>query len=163
MTAKAKRAESTAKKPATKRAKRVAKRKTAPVQKQRKNNVARRKGGCTGKGFMPGESGNPGGRPKGPSFRKIARDMLDAEAEADLRDALRPKVGKLVDKFTRMELIAFLTIRRAIKGDKHAIDTLLDRLDPKSIVEAPPVDVKVSVGVREWPPGADGGTDADRQ
>ena len=32
-----------------------------------------------------------------------------------------------------------------------------------SIIEAPPVKVKVAVGVREWPEGVDGGTDADRQ
>jgi hypothetical protein len=29
------------------------------------NNAEKRLGGITGKGFVPGQSGNPGGRPKG--------------------------------------------------------------------------------------------------
>lgn len=34
------------------------------VEMQRENN-GKRPGGVTGKGFLPGQSGNPGGRPKG--------------------------------------------------------------------------------------------------
>ncbi len=36
------------------------------------------------------------------------------------------------------------------------IDAILDRLDPKSIIEAPPVNVKVAIGIRSWPEGVDG-------
>ena len=42
---------------------------TDEVQEQPKSNL----GGITGKGFMPGQSGNPGGRPKG---SKSLRNLL---------------------------------------------------------------------------------------
>lgn len=34
-------------------------------------------GGCTGKGFMPGQSGNPGGRPKRPWLTEVVEEMLE--------------------------------------------------------------------------------------
>ena len=37
------------------------------------------------------------------------------------------------------------------------IEVILDRLEPKSIIEAPPVMVKVAIGTRSWPEGEDGG------
>ena len=46
-------------------------------------------GGITGKGFMPGQSGNPGGRPKDSLKNYIAKklaDMSDEEKEKWLKD-----------------------------------------------------------------------------
>lgn len=43
------------------------------VNKQRSNNL----GGCTGKGFMPGQSGNPSGRPKEKTIKERVRDWLE--------------------------------------------------------------------------------------
>ena len=45
------------------------------VEEQPRNNGL---GGITGKGFMPGKSGNPGGRPKGTSMKAFARAWLMA-------------------------------------------------------------------------------------
>ena len=56
------------------------------LQQQPKNNL----GGITGKGFMPGQSGNPGGRPRGSkslrnlliqALRKKAKDGKGGERE----------------------------------------------------------------------------------
>lgn len=50
------------------------------VEKQRENKML---GGVTGKGFMPGKSGNPAGRPPGQSLKEFARQYLaDLSPEA---------------------------------------------------------------------------------
>lgn len=47
------------------------------VQDQPQNNAKPKKvGGVTGKGFKPGQSGNPGGRPKGTSVTAELRRLL---------------------------------------------------------------------------------------
>jgi Family of unknown function (DUF5681) len=58
-------------------------------------------GGVTGKGFLPGVSGNPGGRPKGRSLTAILREQLDREVG-----------GKQV-----AEAFVGLALQRALKGD----------------------------------------------
>ena len=51
---------------------------TDEVQEQARNNL----GGITGKGFMPGQSGNPGGRPKGSkSLRNLLIEALRKKAK----------------------------------------------------------------------------------
>ena len=45
------------------------------VEEQPKNNL----GGATGKGWLPGQSGNPGGRPRGKSITAKLRKILDSE------------------------------------------------------------------------------------
>jgi Family of unknown function (DUF5681) len=54
-------------------------------------------GGITGRGFMPGESGNPGGRPKGLARR--VRELVGDDGRADempprsrIRAAGQPKL-----------------------------------------------------------------------
>ena len=51
---------------------------TDEVREQPKSNL----GGITGKGFMPGQSGNPGGRPKGSkSLRNLLVEALRKKAK----------------------------------------------------------------------------------
>jgi hypothetical protein len=44
---------------------------------------AKKPGGCTGKGFQPGQSGNPGGRPAGQSLTARLRAILDEGDRAE--------------------------------------------------------------------------------
>ena len=65
-------------------------------------------GGCTGKGFMPGQSGNPAGRPKKSHLTEVAEEMLEEKLgdegfrkqfkEAMWRDLLS---GKVMGAMTR--------------------------------------------------------------
>ena len=50
-------------------------------------------GGCTGKGFKPGKSGNANGRPPIPEDVKEAARALTVEALDTLRECLRDKSG----------------------------------------------------------------------
>lgn len=77
------------------------------------NNVEQpRLGGITGKGFMPGQSGNPTGRPRG---------------SAKLRELLSPELEPTVDKL--------LAARDA--GEQWAIQEVLNRIGGKPTVGSP--------------------------
>ena len=104
-----------------------------PVQKQRKNNApttpAKRPGGVTGKGFLPGQSGNPGGRPKGSSITSALRLLMDAlrgdlEAGDDAAERAKPVA------VARAEAL----LRGALAGDLAFIREVLDRTDGKPLV-----------------------------
>lgn len=82
------------------------------VQEQRDNNV----GGVTGKGFKPGQSGNPGGRPKGTSLTALLREAVDRE------DGAGRTVGDVL-------IDVLIGIARA--GDRQAIKDVFERVDGK--------------------------------
>jgi hypothetical protein len=68
--------------------------------------------------FQPGQSGNPGGRPKGRSITSLLRDVLERESEP----------GK-----TTAEVIAEVLATMARLGDIKAICEVLDRTEGKSV------------------------------
>jgi hypothetical protein len=70
--------------------------------------------------FQPGQSGNPGGRPKGRSLTDRLRAAVE-QAELSGRTLPRPIADLLID--------AMLT--RALKGDSAMIREVLDRIDGK--------------------------------
>jgi len=99
----------------------------ADVQQQPKNN---RLGGATGKGFLPGQSGNPGGRKKGTSITAILNRKLD-ELDDD---------GK-----SRAEKVAEVIVREALAGDYRFVDMLLNRTEgkiPDKVLNLTPADAK---------------------
>jgi hypothetical protein len=56
-------------------------------------------GGVTGKGFMPGQSGNPGGRPKRKPVTELYEELLeDPEVRESIKKALKDRLtsGRMV-------------------------------------------------------------------
>ena len=72
-------------------------------------------GGITGKGFLPGQSGNPGGLQKGKRITTLIREALEQDID-----------GKKV-----VEALAQIIIREALKGDFRFAREILDRIDGK--------------------------------
>ena len=83
------------------------------VVKQRKNN----EGGITGKGFVPGVSGNPNGRPK------------KANSVSDLLRSKGDEVQE--DGRTKLQAVIETLYERAGEGELKAIDMIFDRLEGK--------------------------------
>lgn len=79
--------------------------------------AGKKPGGVTGKGFMPGRSGNPGGRPKTGIFSEAYRKLLEE---------LEPK-----QCYTLAEAIARAIVRKALKGDVRAASEIADRAEGK--------------------------------
>jgi hypothetical protein len=72
------------------------------------------------KPWQPGQSGNPRGRPRGPSLRSRLRDLLEATEVG----------GKpLMDEQQIADLVALVIIRRALAGDPRFVKILLDRTE----------------------------------
>jgi hypothetical protein len=90
---------------------------TEPVENNVKQRAhGKRLGGASGKGFLPGRSGNPGGRPR----------------TTGLIDAIRAKVFEIgTDGRTVAEQIAQMLVDESLRG-KHrvaAATLILDRLE----------------------------------
>jgi Family of unknown function (DUF5681) len=91
-------------------------------RKKRVQNNARttgkKLGGVTGKGFRPGTSGNPGGRPKDLVTREL-RELMLRQCSLDKK------------KRSWGEVIAEAIGRKARAGDVRAFEAIADRTDGK--------------------------------
>ena len=67
--------------------------------------------------WQPGQSGNPGGRPKGTSLTSVLRELLDQIPKGDTAKLKERIVKALLDK--------------ALRGDTRALDIIFDRTDGK--------------------------------
>ena len=90
-------------------------------------NQEKRPGGVTGKGFMPGQSGNPSGRPKKGLLTEYYQALVAQPLPEDLRIGL-----KLGQGATYGEAIALGQARAAIKGKTDAAREIADRLEGKA-------------------------------
>ncbi len=105
--------------------------KTAGVVKQDKLN-GHKPGGVTGKGFMPGKSGNPGGRPKKENTLVSLLDMYSAhklpkELPFAWVKGLQNVSKVLPPPQTIEQLIAQQIIGDALDGNEFARNVYLDR------------------------------------
>lgn len=90
------------------------------VQMQRNNN-GKLLGGVTGKGFMPGKSGNPGGRPKG-----------SVKISAAYERSLARLVSGDPEGRTYAQFIADKNVELAAQGNIAAIKEVTDRVEGKA-------------------------------
>lgn len=94
--------------------------KQSPVEIQRKNN-GKQLGGITGKGFLPGQSGNPGGRPKG---------------SVKISSAYERSLARLVpgdpEGRTYAQFIADKNVELAAQGNLAATKEVTDRVEGKA-------------------------------
>lgn len=87
------------------------------VEKQPKKNL----GGATGKGWIPGQSGNPKGRPrKGNTYAEIIRGIGDSPLS---RITQLPEDAQKTIKEAAIEAMW----EKAVKGDAVALKILTDR------------------------------------
>ena len=86
------------------------------VNQPENNKPGKLLGGCTGKGFMPGQSGNPKGRPKGSgSVTTCIRRLLnEGFGNKDIADEL-----------------AKAAVKHAMKGNFQYFKEIVDRTDGK--------------------------------
>ena len=76
-------------------------------------------GGITGKGFKPGQSGNPNGRPKGTrSIPDILKKIGDEEGTLD---------GK-----SKLDVIMYKVFQFALEGKPWAVQFIADRTEGKA-------------------------------
>ena len=78
-------------------------------------------GGITGKGFMPGKSGNPTGRPKVPEELKAKLRSLCPEVVEKWVDIMRN--GKDVDALSAAEKIWFATYGKFVQQVENVDET----------------------------------------
>lgn len=84
--------------------------------------------------FKPGQSGNPGGRPRGSkNFRTLIQLQLDDTITATVKGRAR--------KVTKREAIAMRLIDKALKGDQKAIETIMKFSEEEAETSSlPPMD-----------------------
>ena len=70
--------------------------------------------------FQPGQSGNPGGMPKGPTIPKLLREITAQKVSA-------------TDKRTKMQAILEMAVKQAMLGHKDAREFVASRMEGKAI------------------------------
>jgi hypothetical protein len=83
-------------------------------------------GGITGKGFMPGQSGNPLGKPKRKPLSDAYSALLGQTVPPEMARQLR-----ISEASTYAEVVAMALLKEAVKGKVNAAAELADRVEGK--------------------------------
>jgi hypothetical protein len=82
--------------------------------------------------FKPGQSGNPGGRPKRQPITDYVIDQLDKPIPESMKAKLPEIFIEVYGKdATFGQMLAFQLIAQAVKGDMQAVKEVLDRVEGK--------------------------------
>lgn len=82
-----------------------------------------------GKGFKPGQSGNPSGKPPGTKNRStIARKVLEMRGllSKGRMEGLKAKFPEVTDSMTVEEIMTIVMAENAITGDDKAYKAVMD-------------------------------------
>jgi len=104
------------------------------VQNNGKRRRRKQLGGCTGKGFMPGSSGNPGGRPRTQGLLQALRSIL-TDCDSQGRTVEERLVKALIDEAlkSKRRLPAILAIFDRLEGrPQQALILKHDNFDPRT-------------------------------
>jgi hypothetical protein len=116
----------------------------------RKNNAKKKLGGITGKGFKPGQSGNPNGRPvAGWSWAELIREYGNKDCPAEFSS----KLG-LSEKPKWKEVVIAMAYRHAAKGNASILKTLVEYIDGRV-----PLEINFSVAEKLKQEAAENGID----
>jgi hypothetical protein len=72
--------------------------------------------------FKPGQSGNPGGRPKGTTLTKLICGLLERDKLKDVPLETGQKVA---------DALAYIIVKKAIEGDYRFVELVMNRIDGK--------------------------------
>jgi hypothetical protein len=82
--------------------------------------------------WKPGQSGNPGGRPKKLPVTDYLREQLERPIPEAMREKLPPIFVEIYGpEATFGQMVAFKLIASSAKGDVFALKELLDRVEGK--------------------------------
>jgi hypothetical protein len=118
------------------------------------NGRTTRPGGVTGSGFLPGQSGNPGGRPKGLSrrVRELVGDDGSAIAEY-LFSVMTDEDARTADRLEAAKLLADRGFGRSVQ----TLDMDITAHPPLNVSEISTPDLEALIAVYEkYRPGAGG-------
>ena len=82
--------------------------------------------------FKPGESGNPGGRPKKRPITDYVREQLENQIPTAMRAKLPAAFVEVYgESATFGQMLAFQMVAKAATGEMHAMREVLDRVEGK--------------------------------
>jgi hypothetical protein len=103
--------------------------------------TGKRLGSITGKGFLPGRSGNPSGRPKRRPISDRYADLAETPLPDDVRQALRLKKGAKYGDALALE-------RSAIKGKVEAAREIREAIEGRATQRIEPGNEAEGIQIR---------------
>jgi hypothetical protein len=103
-------------------------------------------GGVTGRGFLPGQSGNPGGRPKG--LAKRVRELVGTDGEAIvafMAEVMNDETARNADRIEAAKWLGDRGFGRAVQ----ALDIDVNRHDSIDLTKFSLEDLKALIAIVE--------------